>query len=109
MDYHIVTYGWDIGWRLWVDSFAWLLGTVLVVASLVILYQYAGSIFGRRKGVEMTEEEEKAEVDRLMSEAMTEESITCPECAEVMEVNDTKCECGWENILVKKGLIPGGQ
>lgn len=46
------------------------------------------------------------EINELMNEAMTENSITCPECGEIMEVEDVKCPgCDWENPLVKKGLV----
>ena len=49
-------------------------------------------------------------VDQLMQEAMTEESITCPECGEILEVNEKKCSgCDWENLLVTEGLIPGAK
>lgn len=51
------------------------------------------------------EQEDKDELNDLMEEAITEDSITCPECGEVMEVDDVKCICGWENLLVKKGLV----
>ena len=48
---------------------------------------------------------EQEDINDLMEEAMEEDCITCPECGEIMEVSDPKCECGWENLLVKKGLV----
>jgi len=53
----------------------------------------------------MTDQTDKELLDQLMEEAMEEDSITCPECGEVMEADDAKCSCGWENLLVKEGLI----
>jgi len=49
--------------------------------------------------------DEKKELDELMQEAMLEDSITCPECGEILEVDAAKCDCGWENPLVKEGLV----
>ena len=51
---------------------------------------------------------DKELIDQLMQEAMLEESITCPECSEILEVDDAKCPCGWENLLVKEGLVKEG-
>ena len=49
--------------------------------------------------------EDRELINRLMEEAMTEESITCPECGEILEVDDAKCPCGWENLLVSERLV----
>lgn len=50
-------------------------------------------------------EDRKKLIDELMQEAMLENSITCPECSEILEVDDAKCTCGWENPLVKDGIV----
>jgi len=40
-------------------------------------------------------------LDELMEEAMKEDSITCPECGEILEPDVDKCfACGWDNPLV---------
>jgi len=49
--------------------------------------------------------EARDNIDELMKEAMEEESITCPECGEILEVDADKCSCDWENPLVKMGLV----
>lgn len=48
---------------------------------------------------------DKQLLDELMEEAMREDSITCPECGDILEVDTVKCDCGWENPLVSEGLI----
>jgi len=104
MYYHIVAYGWEIGWQLLLQSLAWTLAAILIVVSLITLHVYAeGKLVSKKE----RKTAESTLISQLMEEAMCEDSITCPECAEVMEVSDTKCTCGWKNLLVTKGLVPG--
>lgn len=39
---------------------------------------------------------------QLMQEAMEEDCITCPECGELLEIEDKKCRCGWKNLLTQE-------
>ena len=51
--------------------------------------------------------EDRETINELMEEAIMEDSITCPECGEILEPDEAKCSCGWKNPLVSEGLIPG--
>lgn len=48
---------------------------------------------------------DKELLSELMEEAMEEGSITCPDCGEILEVDEEKCLCGWGNLLVSQGLV----
>jgi len=49
--------------------------------------------------------EDRELLDSLMEEAMMEDSITCPGCGDILEVDCIQCQCGWKNLLVSEGLI----
>ncbi len=40
-----------------------------------------------------------------LEEALEEGFITCPECGNRIEPDSEGCYCGWENPLIKLGLI----
>ena len=48
---------------------------------------------------------DKELLNELVDEAMERESITCPECGSVLEVDCKECTCGWENLLVWMGVV----
>ena len=110
MYYHITTYGWDIGWRLLLpDNVVSAIAIVVLVAALLLPLVITGSSSTtprcKSSKVRRNKLENGKTMDELMQEAMEEDSITCQECGEVLEVDAKTCDCGWVNPLVESGLV----
>jgi len=44
-------------------------------------------------------------IEKLLAEAATDGTITCPKCGNSLEPDANKCSCGWKNPLVESGYI----
>lgn len=43
----------------------------------------------------------RVSISELLKEAAINGTITCPKCGRELELDNPKCSCGWENILVE--------
>ena len=44
-------------------------------------------------------------IEKILEEAATQGTITCPDCGNLIEPDAMECSCGWLNPLPEMGLI----